>query len=67
MPLFMTSINPNVADLLRQKPLRSRDSPAFGGTAALGRELGPNGARLSQDFTYGEVRFVLTEPVRNQI
>jgi hypothetical protein len=67
-------INPNVAYLHRQKALNSRDSTSS--AAALGREtrrraqvesLGPNGARLGQDFTYGEVRLDLSEPVRSHI
>ncbi len=33
--------------------------------AALDRERGPNGARLGQDFTRGQVRFVLSEPLRS--
>ena len=36
-------------------------------TRLTAERLGPNGARLGQDLTYGEVRFVLTEPVRSHI
>ena len=35
--------------------------------AALGRELGPNGARPGQDFTYGQVRLDLSEPVCSHV
>ncbi len=51
--------------LYREKPLRSRYSTPS--AAALGRELGPNGARLGQDFTYGQVRLDLSESVRSHI
>jgi len=42
-------------------PSRDRTPSA----AALGRERRPNGARLGQDFLRGQVRFVLSEPVRS--
>jgi hypothetical protein len=84
--LITPYVNPNVANPHRLESLGSHYSPAFGGTAALGREqfglerldvssstrltaerLGPNGARLGQDLTYGEVHFVLTERARSNI
>ncbi len=55
-------VYPNVANPHRLKSPSSRYSTPS--ATALGRELGPNGARLGQDLTYGEVRFVLAEPVR---
>jgi hypothetical protein len=56
---------PNVANFHQPKAPCSRQSPAFGGTAALGREFGPKGPRLGQDLAHGIVHFVLTETVRS--
>jgi hypothetical protein len=58
-------LNPNAPEPNRQKPLRSRDSSPS--EAALDRELGPNGARLGQDSTYGQVRLDLSEPMGSHI
>ena len=48
---IITLVIPNVADPNRPKPLRSHHSTPS--AVALGRELGPNGACLGQDLTYG--------------